>query len=583
MTGVIPQNTIEQIRQASDIVDIIGEFVRLKKRGRNFIALCPFHVEKTPSFSVSPEKQIYYCFGCGKGGNVFSFLMEHEKMSFVEAVKFLGRKAGISVEERKESSAAKEELERLHYAHQVALDYYRSLLKSEKYRSLVMPYLKQTRRLKAETIDLFQLGVAGEEWDGFLRHALRKDLFPKDLERAGLIIKSEKGETYYDRFRRRLIIPIFDLSEKPIAFGARALKKGEAAKYINSPETPLYSKSNTLYGLNFARQFIREKNEVIIVEGYFDFISLFQAGIKNVVASSGTAFTSQQARLLARFAESAYLFFDADSAGQQAAIRSVDSLFDAGMEVFVMSPPEGEDPDSAAMKFGPDGINKIKAEAKSYLSFRLRDYDPDKSGIIAKEKIVKELAELAGKIGDFVRRRLFIEEASESLRVNPQNFYDLLPGRTIPEKGSGAPPAAKKCQDIERELLSLMIEFPDNIEAIREKIIPEDFQDPVNMKIFSLISAIYSTHGTVSESELLDFIDDPSLASEIISLAARDWSGHNIPVTIKDYVRKLADYKRERIIDGLKEKLKVAEASGDSIRAKSLMEEITDLVKRRAK
>ncbi len=398
MSPVIPQNTIEQVRQASDIVEIIGDYIRLKKRGRNFTALCPFHEEKTPSFSVSPDKQIYHCFGCGKGGNVFSFLMEHESMTFVEAVRHLARKAGINIEERKEIGGAREELEQLHYAHQVALDYFRSLLGSDRYKNLVMPYLKATRRLTDQTIELFQIGVSGEEWDGLLNYAIRKDLFPKDLEKAGLITRSEKDDKHFDRFRQRLMIPIFNLSDKPIAFGGRALKKGEPAKYINSPETPLYSKSNVLYGLNFTRQFIREKNEVIIVEGYFDFISLYQAGIKNVVASSGTAFTSQQARLLARFADIAFLFFDSDSAGQKAAVRSVDSLYDAGMEVMVMIPPPGEDPDSVAVKLGAPGIENIKMNAMRYLEYRIKDIDIQKSGIIVREKLIKELAELGEKL-----------------------------------------------------------------------------------------------------------------------------------------------------------------------------------------
>jgi len=581
MSSIISQNTIEQVRQASDIANIIGEYIRLKKRGRNFTALCPFHEEKTPSFSVSQEKQIYHCFGCGKGGNVFSFLMEHEKMTFVEAVRFLARKAGINIEERKEIGGAKEELERLHYAHQVALDYFRSLLNSDRYKNLVMPYLKGTRRLTDQTIEQFQIGIAGEEWDGLLNYAIRKDLFPKDLEKAGLITHSDKGDKYYDRFRQRLMIPIFNLSDKPIAFGGRALKKGEPSKYINSPETPLYSKSYILYGLNFSRQSIREKNEVIIVEGYFDFISLYQAGIKNVAASSGTSFTPQQARLLARFADNAFLFFDSDSAGQKAAVRSVDALYDAGMEVMVMIPPGGEDPDSVAVKSGAAGIEEIKNNALRYLEYRTKDIDVQKSGIIVKEKLIKELAELAGKIGDSIRRQLFVDEAAGMLKIKSESFYELVPQTGSQNKTSQAPIATKNIMDMERELLSLMIEFPEYIDTVREKIVQEDFQGETQNKIFALIQTVYKTHAIVSESMLLDLVDDSAMAAEISSLVSVDWTGYNIASTIRDYIKKLADFKREKIIDKLKSELKVAEETGDLELSRRLVEEIFLFISKR--
>jgi DNA primase len=355
---------------------------------------------------------MYYCFGCNKGGNVITFLMEHENMTFVDAVRFLASKAGITIPEKRVDGASKEELERMFYAHQLALEYYKMVLQSDKYRSSIFKYLHESRHLNDESIELFQIGLSGLEWDGFLNHALKKGLFTGELVKAGMVLHSEKKDNYFDRFRQRLMIPIFNLSGKPIAFGARALKKDEPAKYINSPETKLYIKSNVLYGLNFTRQFIRERNEVLIVEGYFDLISLYQVGIKNVVASSGTAFTSQQARLLARFADMAYLFFDADSAGEKAAIRSVDTLYDAGMEVKVMIAPEGEDPDSVAIDKGAKGIEEIKQKASDYLEFRTREIDIKKQGIIGKEKLIKELAELAAKIQDTTRRQLFVAEDS---------------------------------------------------------------------------------------------------------------------------------------------------------------------------
>ncbi len=581
MTGIIPQNIIDQVRQSSDIVQVIGEFIRLKKRGRNFLALCPFHVEKTPSFSVSPDKQIYHCFGCGQGGNVFTFLMQHENMSFVEAVKHLADKAGIRVPEKRVDDGYKEELDRLYYAHQLALEYYRQVLKSARYKNQIIKYLRESRRLTEKSIEFFQLGLSGEEWDGFLNHALKKGLFPKDLAKAGLVTYSERKDSYYDRFRQRLMIPIFNLSGKPIAFGGRTLKKGESAKYINSPETPLYSKSNVLYGLNFSRQFIREKNEVIIVEGYFDLISLYQAGIKNVVASSGTAFTEQQARLLIRFADMAYLFFDSDSAGQTAAMRSVDALYDVGMEVMVMIPPEGEDPDSIAVKHGAEGIEEIKDQALRYLEFRVKDIDPRKKGIIEKEKLIKELAELGRKIGDTTRRRLFINEAAEALMLDVSHFYDLIPmlDRESSVSTDIGTSSDERTYSFEYDLLSLLVNYPGHMDKVQKKITTDDFQKKELASVFAMMIEMFKIQGIVSLDGLIDFASDPGMASLIAKIGQKEWDQAVAGQLIDDYIKKIIILRKKKIIEKLKNELKIAEVKGNQKAARKLTEEINALIK----
>jgi DNA primase len=581
MAGRIPEDIVDQIRQASDIVEIIGAYMQLKKRGRNYMALCPFHTEKTASFSVSPDKQIYHCFGCGKGGNVFSFLMEHENMSFTEAVRHLAAKAGIRIPETQVDDARKEELDRLYYAHQVARDYYQMVMKSDKYRTRIDKYLCDNRGLSEDAIEFFQLGLAGESWDGFFNHALKKELYPKELIKAGLVSYSENRDKHFDRFRMRLMIPIFNLSGKVIAFGGRTLRKGEAAKYINSPETVLYNKSNVLYGLNFSRQFIRESNEVLIVEGYFDLISLFQAGLKNVVASSGTAFTATQARLLARFAETAYLFFDADSAGRTAALRSVDALYDAGMEVMVMVSEEGEDPDSLAQAGGLKAITEVKQKALRYLDFRIKDIDLEKQGIIAKEKLIKELAEVAGRINDITRRELFIGEAAERLKVDPHTFYNLIPSQIQPSDKPPDTRAPRKITDFEQDLISLILNFPDYVDIALEKLSPDDFQDKSLAGIFEIINREYHTRGRFSVDRLIDKIDDVSEVSKITQLANTDWNGSRISQIMNDYVEKILSFKNEREIDELKAKLKLAEKNGDTETADELIGRIADLINRR--
>ena len=571
---MIPQETIEQIRQANDIVQIIGEYLRLKKRGKNYVALCPFHTEKTPSFSVSVDKQIFYCFGCGKGGNLYSFLMEHEKMSFIEAVHYLAKRANIVIREERGSDARREQIDRIAFANQVALEYFQKTLHEAKYHAVLETYLRERRKISDEAIEHFQLGLAGEAWDGLIRYAQTKDLSEEDLSRAGLAILSEKKGNYFDRFRQRLMIPIINLSQKPIAFGGRTLKKGEPAKYVNSPETPLYSKSNVLYGLNFAKDDIRSAGAAIIVEGYFDVISLWQAGVTNVVASSGTAFSAQQARLLARFADEVYLFFDADSAGRQAALRSVDALYDAGLEVKVMTPPKGEDPDSVATEFGRDKLDELQHEAVGYVEFRVRGLDIDAVGIIGKEKLVKELASVASKLADPTRRSLFLAEAADQLQVDIQL---LKQGLVLPPPEADTAAHKRKFNPDEFEFLSLLLNNPGAIDQIAETVAPDDFDSKQLSRLYAAIISQYRTESVVDAKRLIDHAGDADFASLITQLVARDWPPEEIDSQTKKAQAALMASKRKRLRQRLRDELSAAETAGDNERADQLLREIRSL------
>ncbi len=574
---MIPQETIEQIREASDIVQIIGEFLRLKKRGRNYLALCPFHTEKTPSFNVSPDKQIFHCFGCGKGGNLFTFLMEHEKMSFVEAVQFLAKKANITIVEDNQSDYKKDLLDKLNYANQTALEYFQKVLHSSKYKSVLEKYLKYSRNIQAEAIEHFQLGLAGEEWDGFINYARKKDLSPDILDKAGLVLFSEKTKKHFDRFRQRLMIPIMNLSGRPIAFGGRTLKKGEPAKYMNSPETALYSKSNILYGLNLAKDYIRDSKTVYIVEGYFDVISLWQIGIKNVVASSGTAFTSQQARLLARFAETAYLFFDSDSAGRTAALRSVDSLYDAGMEVKIIQPIAGEDPDTIAKKYGKEKIEEIQQEAVGFIQFRIFDIDIEKSGIIGKEKLIKEFAAIGQKINDPTRRTLFFADAAERLNTSPQIFSQTA--ATKNEDHELITTRQKRHNKIEISLLSLLFSNPSTIESILETISADDFDSKQLSRLYSAIIQQYKTDNKIDARKMIDNTTDLEFVSLITQVAGMEWEPDQIDSEVSNFVVQFKVDKRKRQIQKLKLELPQAEADGDQNRIDEILDEIKSLSK----
>lgn len=568
---MIAQETIEQVRQANDIIQIIGEYLRLKKRGKNYLALCPFHTEKTPSFSVSQDKQIYYCFGCGKGGNLYSFLMEHEHMSFVEAVRHLAGRVNITIREEGASDGRREALERTGYANQVAVEYYQKNLKLTKHRNVLEDYLKGTRKITSEAIEHFQLGLAGDSWDGLIKHAASKDVTAEELSRAGLTVLSDKTKNYFDRFRKRLMIPIFSLSRKPIAFGGRTLEKGESVKYINSPETPLYQKSNVLYGLNLARDDIRKSGAAIVVEGYFDVISLWQSGMKNVVASSGTAFSAQQARLLARFAEEVFLFFDADSAGRRAALRSVDLLYDAGLEVKVMTPPKGEDPDSVATQFGRDRLEELQADAIGYIEFRVQGLDIDSVGIIGKEKLVKELAAVAGKIADPTRRSLFLAEAAEQLQVDIQLMKQgLAPARTEPDTDL----PKRKYNPDEFEFLSLLLNNPGAIDDISETVAPDDFDSKQLSRLYVAVIEQYRSDGVIDARRLIDQAGDVEFASLITQLAARDWPPDDLEGQTHKALAALMASKKKRIRKRLRNELSAAEATGDNTRADQLLREI---------
>lgn len=571
---MIPPETIEQVRQATDIVQIIGEYVRLKKKGRNFLALCPFHTEKTPSFTVSPDKQLYYCFGCGKGGTVFTFLMEHEKMSFVEAVRYLARRANISIREEAGSDFRREVVEQITYANQVALDYFQQLLFESRYREVLQNYIKKKRSLTDETIKQFKLGLAGEAWDALIKYAAAKGLSAEDLEKAGLAIRSESKGNYYDRFRQRLMIPIFNLSQKPIAFGGRTLKKGETAKYVNSPETTLYVKGNVLYGLNQSKDYIRQATpaSVIVVEGYFDLISLWQVGVKNVVASSGTAFTVQQARLLARFADEVYLFFDADSAGQNAALRSVDALYDAGLEVKVIVAPAGEDPDSMARNYGYDKIEELRQEALGFIQFRIKGLDVGTSGIIGKERLVKELGALGGKINDPTRRSLFYTEAADALGVD----VHLLQKVPTADSSTVSPytDRKKKHNPVEVGFLSLLFHNPGSIDQVFEKIAPDDFDTKELSRLYAAMINQYRTTGRIDAKTLVDNSQDAHFASLVTEIASTDWEPEQLEGETRKFVKQIIDEKQKRIRTRLKQELAQAEAEGDNEKANRILQEM---------
>jgi len=418
---MINEATIDEIKSRMDIYEVVNDFVRLKKSGSSYKALSPFTNEKTPSFVVSPSKGIYKCFSSGKGGDSISFLQEVDGLSYIEALKYLAQKYGITVEEDEMPDNFKEEQslrESLFIILNFAKDYYKNNLHdSDEGKSIGLSYFKE-RGFSEETIDKFDLGYAFDQWDGLIKSAKENGHNQEFLEKAGLkIVKEEKQ---YDRFRGRVIFPIHNITGKVIAFGARILKNDKnQPKYINSPETDLYHKSNILYGIFQAKNTIRNEDNCYLVEGYTDVISLHQAGIHNVVASSGTSLTDDQIKLIKRFSDNITVLFDGDKAGLKASMRGIDMILEGGLNVKAVPFPEGEDPDSYSKSLGPEGFKEyLDKNAKDFIAFKASVFIAEgKNDPIKKAESIREIVQSISLIPDPIKRSVYLQECSNLLNI----------------------------------------------------------------------------------------------------------------------------------------------------------------------
>jgi len=420
----IDPETVERIKQTAAVADVIGDYVTIKKKGANYWACCPFHGEKTPSFSISPSKGIYKCFGCGKAGDSVRFIMDIEGLGYGEALRHLAKKYGIDIQEEEmtdDQLLRQNERESLLIILEFAKEFFKKqLIDSEEGRSIALPYFKE-RGFSDATIQAFDLGYSPEGWDVFLKTALKQGFSQEIIEKAGLVTNKNDEGKVYDRFRNRVIFPIHSVAGKVIAFGARILKSDakNQAKYLNSPETEVYHKSAVLYGIAQAKNEIRQKDICYLVEGYTDVISLHQAGIKNVVASSGTSLTIDQIKLIARFTNHVTVLYDGDSAGIKAALRGMDLILEEGLQVNLVVFPEGQDPDSYVRKIGSDAfIDYVKQESRDVISFQANLFmkeagdDPFK-----KAELIKEMVQSISKIPDAIQRSLFIQKTSQMMRL----------------------------------------------------------------------------------------------------------------------------------------------------------------------
>ncbi|RMG68804.1 MAG: DNA primase [Calditrichaeota bacterium] len=531
-----PENVIDRVRDSVNIVDVVSRYVSLKKSGRNYMGLCPFHKEKTPSFSVHPEKQIFHCFGCGVGGNVFKFLMEYERISFPEAVRQLAREAGIDLPEVQEKKQERSEADRLYEANQVAALFYHRMLREAP--AEVQTYLRK-RGLKKQTLEFFQIGYAPDEWDGLLKYIRHFGYSEEVYQKAGLLLRSERTGNLYDRFRHRLMFPIHNPSGRVVAFGGRTLREEpDAPKYINSPETAVYQKSRVLYGLHAAREAIRSSGRILVVEGYMDVLQLHQAGIKNVVATSGTALTEQHAQLMRRYASRVVLCYDSDTAGVKAAIRGGEVLFLNNLDVSVLLLPAGEDPDSYVRQHGADAFMNLLDEAREYLDFRLAYYRQHFQLDRAADRsaVVGELVEMLAQLRDPIKTEVYLEQIGHGLKLSESLVRNQLKSRQraarrrlrrdrpraqeLNQSPGQQPPVPERvilqgAWGAERDLLVLLINHYAQLkEVIRSYVQEEHFLNPEFREAYRLIlsESLPRDDAHTLLHHLLEKLDSPVVA-----------------------------------------------------------------------
>lgn len=430
---MISQTTIQQILGRLDIIDVVGAFVKLKRRGTNYLGLCPFHNEKTPSFTVSPAKEIYKCFGCGRSGNTISFLMEHEKYSYVEALRWLANKYGIEIEETFQSDEQRQQqqsADSLYIINNFAREFFsRMLFDTEEGQDIGLAYFRE-RGFREEIIQKFQLGYSPEKRDAFTKEALAQQYSSELLLKTGLVVN--RNEQLQDNYRGRVIFPIHNHSGKVLGFGARILKSNDKApKYINTPENEIYIKSKILYGSYFARQAIDKADECLLVEGYTDVLSLHQAGIENVVASGGTSLTPDQLRLIRKYSSNLTIIYDGDAAGVKAALRGLDLALEEGLNVKLVLIPDNEDPDSYVNKIGAAAFTRfVEKNKKDFILFQLEVALKDAgSDSTKKADVVNRMAETISKINkaeDFTKQQDYIKQCSEILKIDEGGLHTLV-------------------------------------------------------------------------------------------------------------------------------------------------------------
>lgn len=564
----IPGYLIDQIRQSNNIVEVISGYLPLKKTGSNFKALCPFHQEKTPSFLVSPQKEIFHCFGCGEGGNVFNFLMKHEKISFIEAVERLAERAGISLPkdraDREETSRISQERESLFEINRHAADFFHRCLKSSKSAQKAREYLKK-RGLKEETIDKFGVGYAPAAGKDLLEAAVNKGYSKELLKKAGLITFSEKSNDYRDLFYDRVIFPISDVQSRIIAFGGRVLGE-RLPKYLNSPESGVFYKGKTLYALNLAKESIQKKNQVIVLEGYTDILTCHQFGIENSVATLGTALTGDHVSIISRYAEEVVIIYDADTAGVKATLRGLDLLIGSGLKVKVVALPQGTDPDDFLRSQGVEKFQREISRSLSLVDYRIKlvSQNTDLSNSEGKVAVVEEVLPTIARIKNLVEQKEEIKKLSRLIsvdeetlllelgRINRKTYHWEQPSyKEELTRDFRDPTSQEGVLKAEKGLVQVMLNFPEEIETIKVEVVPEDFLMSDLSRIVKVIYELYDKRKSINPAIIMDRIYSEDLQFSarinqvIASLAIEEKKTEFSPGTVNALIDRIKMHKPE--------------------------------------
>jgi DNA primase len=600
----IPQDIIEEIRRCNDIVEVLSEYLPLKGSGGNYKALCPFHSEKTPSFTVTRQKQIFHCFGCGVGGNIFHFIMKYEHLSFPEAVASLAKRAGVTLPKSRSSGAAsplEAHKEQLYGMNELAAKYFHQLLLNSPQGEKVRSYLR-TRGIDQRSIERFQLGYAPAGWDSLVRYSAERGFQPQMLAEVGLVKARDDGRGFYDRFRDRLMFPICNVMGRIVALGGRLVdNQPEAPKYLNSPETTIYKKGTLLYGLHLAKQPIRAEGRVLIVEGYLDLISLFQAGIEYVVATLGTALTRSHVQLLKAYAKEAILVFDGDTAGRSAALRGKEYFLQGHVRYFLPSAhvsslqgalegdlhakvvllPQGHDPDTFVQTAGRGALLAKVREAQPFIEFLL-DAEAegyDLASVQGKLAYVRKLLPLIVNLVNQVERTEYLSELVKRTGIAPSAL-----AAELHKLKQGAPAAAPTAETHyfprlgpERLLVQLLLLHRPWIPYARAQLPYDSVQEPSLRAILRALYTLAPDAGEIGVAALLERLPDEQQRDLVARLVLEPLGDEGVQQQIDDCLTAIQRRGIEVQLKGLKEEMREAERQGDMVRLAQLQRRFAEL------
>ncbi len=609
------EEALSEVRARTDIVEVISDYVPLKQAGNTYKGLCPFHREKTPSFTISADKQLFHCFGCGAGGDVFSFVMKIENMNFGDAVRVLAERVGVALfqDESPQAKAAREKRRRLYDCMDAVCSYYETVFAGSRDAAEARDYVKR-RGLSDDTVRRFRIGYAPEAWDSVLKTLTAGGFLREELVSAGLIIPSKSGKGHYDRFRGRLMFPITDSSGRIIGFGGRVLDDSEP-KYLNSPETPLFKKGKSVYGLDLAKNSIRNKSRAIIVEGYMDTIMCYQFGFTNVVASLGTALTKEQAEIVSRYAPQVIIAYDADAAGGAATLRGMEVLADVRADVRVAILPTGEDPDSMLRKNGKDAFAQTLEDAKPLIAYKLYlvTSQTDTTKLDQRVKAAKEVAQVLANVESAVERVEYAEKAAKTLGVSEEAMRGDI-NRLVRGQGSrrvrnqGPRPQDRfkgsrytsfkddiarsgglvQVLEAEKLLIRLMWESKEVFEIAAKRLKWADFCEERHRKLVLAIQASLETRpesiekSSLVPARVIELIDDEDIlkyASGIL-IGQDDKLPENLNKAAEDCINVILEHNLGERIREIEKELESLSCTGEMQKSRELLAELGRLKKR---